>query len=57
MQYARTTTEHRAITATGTTPDANLVDDHGHSHDMSWVFARVLIPLGSDGSRPLPRRM
>src|SRR5262245_21038346 len=27
----------------GTTPDANLVDDHGHSHDMSWVFARMLI--------------
>jgi uncharacterized membrane protein YcgQ (UPF0703/DUF1980 family) len=23
--------------------DANLVDDHGHSHDMSWVFARMLI--------------
>lgn len=28
---------------TGTTPDANLMDDHGHSHDMSWVFARMLI--------------
>jgi hypothetical protein len=28
---------------TGDTPDANLVDDHGHSHDMSWVFARMLI--------------
>jgi hypothetical protein len=27
----------------GTTPDANLVDDHGHSHDMSWVFARMLV--------------
>ena len=27
----------------GTTPDANLMDDHGHSHDMSWVFARMLI--------------
>ncbi|MFM8271786.1 MAG: hypothetical protein ACKODX_05565 [Gemmata sp.] len=23
--------------------DENLVDDHGHSHDMSWVFARMLI--------------
>ncbi len=23
--------------------DAELVDDHGHSHDMSWVFARMLI--------------
>lgn len=23
--------------------DANLVDDHGHSHDMSWMFARMLI--------------
>jgi hypothetical protein len=28
---------------TGTTPDENLMDDHGHSHDMSWVFARMLI--------------
>jgi hypothetical protein len=28
---------------TGTVPDENLVDDHGHSHDMSWVFARMLI--------------
>lgn len=28
---------------TGDTPDANLMDDHGHSHDMSWVFARMLI--------------
>lgn len=27
----------------GTTPDENLVDDHGHSHDMSWVFARMLV--------------
>jgi len=27
----------------GTIPDANLVDDHGHSHDMSWVFARMLV--------------
>lgn len=27
----------------GTTPDANMMDDHGHSHDMSWVFARMLI--------------
>ncbi|AMV26525.1 hypothetical protein VT84_19150 [Gemmata sp. SH-PL17] len=23
--------------------DPNLVDDHGHSHDMSWMFARMLI--------------
>lgn len=23
--------------------DAELVDDHGHSHDMSWVFARMLV--------------
>ncbi len=28
---------------TGDTPDAALMDDHGHSHDMSWVFARMLI--------------
>ncbi len=28
---------------TGDTPDATLMDDHGHSHDMSWVFARMLI--------------
>jgi hypothetical protein len=28
---------------TGDAPDATLVDDHGHSHDMSWVFARMLI--------------
>jgi len=28
---------------TGTTADPNVVEDHGHSHDMSWVFARMLI--------------
>jgi hypothetical protein len=27
----------------GDAPDENMVDDHGHSHDMSWVFARMLI--------------
>jgi len=27
----------------GTVADANLMDDHGHSHDMSWVFARMLV--------------
>lgn len=27
----------------GTAPDETMVDDHGHSHDMSWVFARMLI--------------
>lgn len=27
----------------GDAPDANMMDDHGHSHDMSWVFARMLI--------------
>ena len=27
----------------GANPDANLVDDHGHSHDMSWMFARMLV--------------
>lgn len=27
----------------GTAADENMVDDHGHSHDMSWVFARMLI--------------
>jgi hypothetical protein len=28
---------------TGTTPDATMMDDHGHSHDMAWVFARMLV--------------
>jgi hypothetical protein len=23
--------------------DAAVIDDHGHSHDMSWVFARMLV--------------
>jgi uncharacterized repeat protein (TIGR03943 family) len=25
------------------TADGAAVDDHGHSHDMSWVFARMLV--------------
>jgi uncharacterized membrane protein YcgQ (UPF0703/DUF1980 family) len=27
----------------GTAADAKLVDDHGHSHDMAWVFVRMLV--------------
>jgi hypothetical protein len=25
------------------TGDGAVIDDHGHSHDMSWVFARMLV--------------
>ena len=38
-----TACNHLTGLPTGDTPDANLMDDHGHSHDMSWVFARMLI--------------
>ena len=34
---------HLAGLPTGETGDATAVDDHGHSHDMSWVFARMLV--------------
>lgn len=27
----------------GAPGDPSAVDDHGHSHDMSWVFARMLV--------------
>jgi hypothetical protein len=27
----------------GTAGDGAAIDDHGHSHDMSWVFARMLV--------------
>ena len=27
----------------GSVADPNLVEDPGHSHDMSWVFARMLV--------------
>lgn len=27
----------------GLPADAAAIDDHGHSHDMSWVFARMLV--------------
>jgi hypothetical protein len=27
----------------GNAPDETMVDDHGHSHDMAWVLARMMI--------------
>jgi hypothetical protein len=37
------TCNHLPGLPTGDTPGADQTEDHGHSHDMSWVFARMLI--------------